>query len=215
MITFPFNSNRFKILTSVLFSARPGASSGYWLCALLPIAVTLSYYKDYPRNGESVDSQCHPEPVIISTTGLAMFLHSSIIYSFLKWKASLPLQCLAASVSCCLMAGGYHYLAAQTWIFASVYALYSTILYHLVYIALMSYLPRSFTPGEATIVVQGALIFLMMAILDIQMENPMLSNYTPEEREFATIKLVMMVNNINIDGSSNFNPINDYLHRLP
>lgn len=172
---------------------RPGASPGYWLCALLPIALILSYYNEYAHNDQVKDSRFYLLGLVTSAVALAMFLHSSVLFISIRLNLNFFLQCITSCVSCALITNGFHFLAAQSWAFSFICGFYSTILYTSIYFTVMRRLPRSFTPGEGSIVTQGILIFLLTAILHIYNADNVTLNSTSKEIELLSLKPIMMV----------------------
>ncbi|KAM7341650.1 dolichol kinase isoform 2-T2 [Cochliomyia hominivorax] len=141
---------------------RPRASPGYWLCCLLPLALVVGYCTTLKNI-----SQCPEMPVnykIITTISVALSIQTISFFVYLNLQAKLykwlivfiPFIC-----GTCI----YKIFLDETWTWSLIWTLSATIFYQRCYILVMRNMPLSFTYGEASILVQGVLLFAINCVL--------------------------------------------------
>ncbi|KAI8119065.1 hypothetical protein FF38_02006 [Lucilia cuprina] len=142
--------------------SRPRASPGYWLCCLLPLALVVSYCTTI-RN----QTQCPDMPIkykIITIISVALCIQTLSFFVYLNLQAKLykwlivfiPFMCGTAL---------FKVFLNESWAWSLLWTLAATIFYQRCYILVLRYMPMSFTYGEASILVQGVLLFVVNCAL--------------------------------------------------
>lgn len=167
------------ILKSNFFCFRPNASNGLWLCTLLP----LSYMTNTWKHKTFVQFQGKVSTII----AFGLFLQTLVVLSQLrtnsasksKFLLSLPAAFTSFLIWICLNQGLYaltsttppsplYQLSIRSTHFLFVAAVFSLfcgtsalLFYGWLYVYLLRVLPQSFTFGEASVVAQGFVLFLL------------------------------------------------------
>ncbi|XP_064542989.1 dolichol kinase [Drosophila montana] len=141
---------------------RPYASTGGWLCLLLPTALITSYLHTQTATPACAPTDAVHRLLIAVAIGMCLRTHCFLLTSYLKTgllieRASSLLPGIATSLWMTL-------LLDMTWPFALIAGLLVIRLYQHVYMSVLRGLPQTFTFGEAAILVQGLVLFLLNAI---------------------------------------------------
>ncbi|XP_030558091.1 dolichol kinase [Drosophila novamexicana] len=140
---------------------RPHASTGGWLCLLLPTALITSYLHTQTASPACPPTDAVHQLLIAVAIGMCLRTLFFLLSSYLKTgplieRASNLLPGIATSLWLTL-------LLDITWPFALIAGLLLIRLYQHVYISVLRGLPQTFTFGEAAILVQGLVLFLLNA----------------------------------------------------
>ncbi|XP_017865758.1 PREDICTED: dolichol kinase isoform X1 [Drosophila arizonae] len=135
---------------------RHSASAGGWLCLLLPAALVTSYLHAQPECGAT--DAVH-RLLIAAAIGMCLRTLTFLLTSYVKAATSIQfiLNHLLPGIVSSLCVD-------RSWPFALPTGLLITSIYHFVYVKVFRGLPRTFTFGEAAIMVQGVLLFVLNAI---------------------------------------------------
>ncbi|KAH8369686.1 hypothetical protein KR093_000603, partial [Drosophila rubida] len=140
---------------------RPDASSGAWLSLLLPVALAISYLHSHTTTPAcSTSDALHLYQIVIAVgtclKTLCYLLSSTLTTSVIfKWLINrLP----GFVTSLCFA------LQPETnWPLSFIAGFLITTIYQYVYNSVMRGLPKTFTYGEAAILVQGLVLFVLNA----------------------------------------------------
>ncbi|XP_013106888.2 dolichol kinase isoform X1 [Stomoxys calcitrans] len=141
---------------------RPNASPGYWLCCLLPLALCTTFWttlKDPERCSEMPD---HFK--LITLTSMAICIQNISFFIYLTLQAKLY-KWLIVFVPFVGGACIYKYGLGMTWLLSSLWTVFIDVIFQRCYIQVMRDLPKSFTYGEASILTQGVVLFLMNTLI--------------------------------------------------
>ncbi|XP_065369637.1 dolichol kinase [Calliphora vicina] len=141
---------------------RPRASPGYWLCCLLPLALVVGHYTTI-RN----QTQCPDMPVnykIVTIISVALCIQTISFFVYLNLQAKLY-KWLIVFIPFICGTGIFKVFLNESWTWSLLWTLAATIFYQRCYILVMRYMPMSFTYGEASILVQGILLFAINCML--------------------------------------------------
>lgn len=150
-----------KITMKFVFSCRPNASGGVWLCCLLPFA----YLAGAVNNRASLSDDYKYSMII----AFGLLLQSIKMYLMLTnfWRkvlaVDLTVQLLPSIVTAALLSVCLH----ENIAFSAVLSIAALMSYNGVCLYVLKHLPRSFTYGEATIVVQGFVLFLVNVLMKL------------------------------------------------
>ncbi|XP_037050266.1 dolichol kinase [Bradysia coprophila] len=136
------------------FRLRPNASNGLWLCTLIP----LSYMANTWKHKSYVQFQGKVSTIV----AFGLFLQTLVVLSQLrtnkpigssrKLLSSLPAAFTSFLIWICLN---------QAAVFSIVCGTSALLLYGSLYVHMLKVLPQSFTFGEASVVGQGFVLFLL------------------------------------------------------
>ncbi|KAH8415776.1 hypothetical protein KR222_000845, partial [Zaprionus bogoriensis] len=148
---------------------RPHASPGGWLCLLLPLALLTSYLQAHKTTPPACAAAHDAVHLLLLVSALGMCLRT-LCFLF---NSSLQPAALSAHVINLLpgivSSVGYTLLCELKWQAAAICGFLVPALYQCVYMRVMRGLPQTFTLGEASILVQGLLLFVLNALARICM----------------------------------------------
>ncbi|KAL7738325.1 hypothetical protein ACLKA6_006650 [Drosophila palustris] len=142
---------------------RPLASNGSWLCLLLPLALAISYLHSLTTtaSAECNTSNAVHRFLIVIAIGTCVrtlcFLLNACVKTGTLVKSAINLLPGTVTSLC------FALLPETSWILSIVAGFLITALYQHVYLCVLRGFPRTFTFGEAAILVQGLIIFLLNA----------------------------------------------------
>ncbi|CAO1382517.1 unnamed protein product [Diamesa hyperborea] len=159
---------------------RPDASNGLWLSSLLFFA----YLRTILRNPETI--QLDYEITTVITFGL--FLQTLEISLFLSFDGFNKLEKFLGK----LVPGAMSFMLLtiileQNLIFSIITGFFIPLIYNVIYVYILKVMPRSFTLGEGSIVVQAFVIFLYNCFLKL----PFLDDFF--KSEFADVTVILQV----------------------
>ncbi|XP_053965754.1 dolichol kinase isoform X1 [Anastrepha ludens] len=162
--------------------ARPNAASGHWLCMLLPLALASNLvHKD--RCTEQFSTQAI---LTIAVIGMSLEFLGFILYK--HCKSNLLLKLLIAFVPGLITALLNKIVLRQSWSYGLFWGFVTTFCYQNTYMRVMRRLPGCFSYGEATVLVQGLMLFLLNIVLKI----PNIFFLTQVRSEFEDLNVIMM-----------------------
>lgn len=158
----------------------PDASNGLWLCSLLFFA----YLRTILRNPETI--QLDYEITTVITFGL--FLQTLEVSLFLSFDGFNMLEKFLGK----LVPGTMSFMLLkiileQDLAFSIITGYCVPLIYNVLYIYILKAMPRSFTLGEGSIVVQALVIFLYNCFLKL----PFLDDFF--KSEFADVTVILQV----------------------
>ncbi|CAD7087707.1 unnamed protein product [Hermetia illucens] len=149
-----------KGLIDSQYETRVNASSGYWLCILLPFAFIINNIR-YPKSSSAFDYK------MTTIVSFGLCLQSIYIFTcILESRSKLLRICLISIPGICTSLF-IQIILNQTTAVSVIWGLTTTLTYNYVYFKLLKTLPRSFTYGEASVAAQGLILFLMNGFLRI------------------------------------------------
>ncbi|XP_037952543.1 dolichol kinase [Teleopsis dalmanni] len=161
-----------------LIPYRSNASPGYWLCILLPMAFATRYMRA---------TSCAPSLTydMLSIAAAGMGIESICFFMYMFLNIGLLPKLLISFIPGILTSCLYKVVLAQGWPFGVFWGFGVTFCYQNVYIHIMRGFPRCFSFGEATIIVQGLMLFILNSILHIMFPVPI-------SGEFNQLNAIMM-----------------------
>lgn len=169
------------IPNQIILVHRPNAGNGLWLCILIPLA----YMSNTWKHKSFVQFQGKVSTII----AFGLFLQTLVVLSQIRSNKS---KSSSSKISLALPAAFTSFLI---WICLNQGALFSlccgtstTLFYGWLYVYLLKVLPRSFTLGEASVVTQGFVLFL----LNIGVRLIGFSNFVPKHG-IDDISLILQV----------------------
>ncbi|XP_062129082.1 dolichol kinase [Drosophila sulfurigaster albostrigata] len=136
---------------------RPFASNGGWLSLLLPLALAVSYLHSHTTTPACSSSDAVHRYLIVIALGTCLRTLCFLLSS--GWALNWLFNLLPAFVTSACLA----LQPETTWITSLIGGFLITTLYQHVYISVMRALPKTFSFGEAAILVQGLVLFLLNA----------------------------------------------------
>lgn len=162
------------------YITRPNASPGYWLCALVPLCYIVDNYR-YPQNSLSFDYK------MTTIVAFGIFIQSIVIILNLWLSFRKYLNAIYTLIPAGLTSFLIWICLKQEISVSCFWGTGSTVLYSLLYYKALKALPKSFTFGEASVIVQGFTLFLLNACLQIP------SNVqTPPAGDMAEMNAIMI-----------------------
>ncbi|KAH8284636.1 hypothetical protein KR018_008614, partial [Drosophila ironensis] len=139
---------------------RPSAGAGAWLCCLLPLALGVRLLH---AQGELCQDERRMQGFLF-VTALGMALKTLCFYVYAFVRTGILVKCLVsllpgAVTSLCLV-----YFVQDSAVFGLLVGFLVTVAYQHLYISAMRGFERSFTYGEASILVQGLVLFAISAL---------------------------------------------------
>jgi len=132
---------------------RKNAGSGAWVSLLLPLAVIAGSWKE---------AEASPKFQSAGALSCGLLAHSLLlVYEATTLRFFGPLPLFAASF---LSSFILHFVLAQGLLLSLFYGFSTMIMYQAILLPLMSLCPRNFTFGEASVVVQAFVLFLMSCL---------------------------------------------------
>ncbi|XP_075166599.1 dolichol kinase [Haematobia irritans] len=141
---------------------RPLASPGYWLCGLLPLAMCVTYWTTTNDPKRCSDIPEHFKLITLTAATICIQNVSFFIYLVLQAKLYKWLIVFVPFVGgACI----FKYGLGMTWWLSSLWTVFIDVVFQRCYIQAMRDLPKSFTYGEASILTQGVILFLMNTLI--------------------------------------------------
>uniref|UniRef100_W8ATC5 dolichol kinase n=2 Tax=Ceratitis capitata TaxID=7213 RepID=W8ATC5_CERCA len=162
---------------------RQNASPGYWLCVLLPIAFISNFV--HGKRCSELDST---QP-ILAIAAIGMSIENFCLFGFMFRKTDLPRKILIAFVPGLFTTLLYKILLQQFWKYSLLLGFATTFCYQNTYIRILRGLPGCFSYGEAAVLIQGLILFLLNVILKI----PDILSQNKNRSDFAELNVIMMV----------------------
>ncbi|EDW00989.1 GH20708 [Drosophila grimshawi] len=145
---------------------EPVASNGGWLCLLLPTALATSYLH---TNKECSNLDAVHQLLIVAAFGMCLETLWFLLNSIVKDVPCIGLmKYLLKSVIITTI--WFILLPKTSWISLIVVGFIVPHFYQHIYIRVLRGLPKTFTYGEAAILVQGLLLFVLNAICRLALE---------------------------------------------
>uniref|UniRef100_A0A182TV54 dolichol kinase n=1 Tax=Anopheles melas TaxID=34690 RepID=A0A182TV54_9DIPT len=147
------------------YKTRPGASDGWWLCVLVPACYAATVWRPYQRAYDQHLPRGYKRTVIVT---FGLLLQSLVIRGTVqsRWnRRQAVLLTLAAVVP--LNWGLFLVCLKENVAFGGVSALLPIALYDKLYHTVLRTIPKSFSYGEACVVVQGFVAFAYCALLQL------------------------------------------------
>ncbi|KAL5288896.1 DOLK family protein [Megaselia abdita] len=141
---------------------RPNCSPGYWLCTLIPLAYITSNV--HSRKCSTIDNF---EYQMLSVTSVGLCLQSLIFYVYVNFQTGIIKKVVYLFLPGLLTAFLYKTYLHQSFAVSFFWGFAVTLTYQFFYVRTLTYLPESFSFGEATVVNQGFTLFLLNSILQI------------------------------------------------
>ncbi|XP_011207982.1 dolichol kinase isoform X3 [Bactrocera dorsalis] len=138
---------------------RPNASPGYWLCLLLPLAFASNLIHENKCN-----AQFSTQP-ILTIAAIGMSIDTLCLFLYIFCKTGLLLKLFISFVPGFITTILYKVLLQQSWSYGLFWGFIITFTYQKTYIRVLRGLPGCFSFGEASILVQGLMLFLLNVIL--------------------------------------------------
>lgn len=168
-------------ISNALF-VRPNASPGYWLCILLPLAFASNLLLENKCYG-----QVSTQPVL-TIAAIGMCIETLCFFIYIYSKTGLLLKICIAFVPGFITTLLCKVLLQQSWSYGLIWAFIITFVYQKSYIRVLRGFPGCFSFGEASVLVQGLMLFLLNVIL--KFFNILLKN---ENRStFEDLNIIMM-----------------------
>lgn len=162
---------------------RPNASPGYWLCLLLPLAFASNLIHENQCNG-----QVSTQP-ILTIAAIGMSIENLCFFLNIYCKTTLLLKLFIAFVPGFITAILYKVLLQQSWSYGLFLGFIITFIYQNSYMRVLCGLPDCFSFGEASILVQGLMLFLLNVILKFFS----LLRKTGNRSTFEDLNIIMLV----------------------
>ncbi|XP_011207975.1 dolichol kinase isoform X2 [Bactrocera dorsalis] len=137
----------------------PNASPGYWLCLLLPLAFASNLIHENKCN-----AQFSTQP-ILTIAAIGMSIDTLCLFLYIFCKTGLLLKLFISFVPGFITTILYKVLLQQSWSYGLFWGFIITFTYQKTYIRVLRGLPGCFSFGEASILVQGLMLFLLNVIL--------------------------------------------------
>ncbi|XP_050326940.1 dolichol kinase isoform X1 [Bactrocera neohumeralis] len=138
---------------------RPNASPGYWLCLLLPLAFASNLIHENKCN-----TQISTQPML-TIAAVGMSIDTLCLFLYMFCKTGLLLKLFISFVPGFITTILYKVLLQQSWSYGLFWGFIITFIYQKSYIRVLRGLPGCFSFGEASILVQGLMLFLLNVIL--------------------------------------------------
>uniref|UniRef100_A0A8W7PRQ8 dolichol kinase n=1 Tax=Anopheles coluzzii TaxID=1518534 RepID=A0A8W7PRQ8_ANOCL len=176
------------------YKTRPGASDGWWLCVLVPACYAATVWRPYQRAYDQHLPRDYKRTVIVT---FGLLLQSLVIRGTVqsRWnRRQAVLLTLAAVVP--LSWGLFLVCLKENVAFGGVSALLPIALYDKLYHTVLRTIPKSFSYGEACVVVQGFVAFAYCALLQL----PLATLLRPDAvyTEMQTIYCILQIGLVGI-----------------
>lgn len=166
---------------------RPYASPGGWLCFLLPLALLTSYLHAHKALPACDTSDGAHSFLIVAAIGMCLRTVCFLFNAYVDTGTlSRHIICLLPSIVISLCLGLLHDIP---WITSAISGFVITALYQYVYISVLCGLPKTFTLGEAAILVQGLVLFVLNTLIRLYELSTMPSK---DSNEFAQLNALMI-----------------------
>lgn len=178
--------NRFVDELFLLFQikvsfGRPNASAGYWMCCLLPMALLASNYR------QPICS-LNFEYKMLTISSLGMCMQSINFFIYLSINSGRLMKFIFIFSPGILTSLLFGVFLQQKFTVCIFWGFFITLLYQFAYIKVLRNFSKCFTFGEASVLIQGLVLFVLNCILQLP-----LFIWTPPTSEFGQINAIMMV----------------------
>ncbi|XP_030385369.1 dolichol kinase [Scaptodrosophila lebanonensis] len=136
---------------------RPSASSGGWLCFLMPLAFATRYLHTPPCDATA---DLH-KLLTVAATGICVETLCFFVYMFVD--TGILIKCLISLLPGAITSVIYVVALDTSWAYALAAGFLITVLYQHCYICVLRALPYTFSFGEAAVLVQGLVLFVLNA----------------------------------------------------
>ncbi|KAH8337984.1 hypothetical protein KR067_013337 [Drosophila pandora] len=138
---------------------RPSAGPGGWLCLLVPLALGVRLL----HNPAQCQSQAWMQWFLtIAASGMALESLCFYVYAFVK--TGILVKCLVSLLPGAVTSLCFYFLAQTSPLFSVIVGFLLTVSYQHLYISAMRGFEKSFTYGEASVFVQGLVLFALSAL---------------------------------------------------
>ncbi|XP_055837172.1 dolichol kinase [Episyrphus balteatus] len=161
--------------------SRPNASPGYWLSCLLPLAYVVT------NNRHKACSNDDDLFLVLTIVSVGMLMQSLTFFACLAVAPGRYLKLFFALSPGVIIHLQLQYWTQQTYGVCLAIGFGATLGYQYVYVRVLKGFPKSCTLGEACILVQGVILFIINGFFKI----PVFYNSPPSE-EFGQISAIMM-----------------------
>ncbi|XP_043643544.1 dolichol kinase [Drosophila teissieri] len=153
------STQRTDVFSLKAMAPRPNAGPGGWLCLLLPLAFVVRLLHATPACKEQARMQWL---LTVAAGGMAIETLCFFIYAFVK--TGILVKCLVSLLPGVATSLSFYLLVDTSLTFAIVVGFVMTSAYQQIYIYTLRGFQRCFTYGEASVFVQGLVLFTLSAI---------------------------------------------------
>ncbi|XP_017146467.1 dolichol kinase isoform X1 [Drosophila miranda] len=136
---------------------RPWASSGGWMCFLMPLALASRFL-----NAPPCKEQVHLH-LMLTVTAAGMCVETLCFFVYFFADTSILAKCIISLLPGTFTALGFGLCLGTSWLFAVVAGFLMIAGYQHFYVCMMRGFSRCFTYGEASILFQGLMLFVISA----------------------------------------------------
>ncbi|XP_017044635.1 dolichol kinase [Drosophila ficusphila] len=163
---------------------RPNAGPGGWLCLLLPLALAVRLLNSPPG---CKDAERMQWILTVSAAGMALETLCFFVYAFVK--TGILVKCLVSLLPGVATSLSFYMLADTSLSFAIIVGFLMTASYQQIYIYTLKGFEKSFTYGEASVLIQGLVLFAMSATHKL---SGFLCGGSWPTDEFETLNMIMV-----------------------
>ena len=169
---------------------RSNASPGYWLCCLLPLALVVGYTRSLKEQIQCPDLSINYK--IITIISIALCIQTISFFVYLNMQAKLY-KWLIVFVPFISGTWIFKVFLNAPWSWSLLWVSLAAIFYQRCYIRVMRDLPMSFTYGEASVLVQGIVLFVINCLLILN--GTICGQTTTILGDLTNLNIIMMVIN--------------------
>ncbi|SPP74471.1 dolichol kinase [Drosophila guanche] len=137
---------------------RPWASSGGWMCFLVPLALASRFL-----NAPPCKEQVHLH-LMLTVTAAGMCVETLCFFVYFFADTSILAKCIISLLPGTFTTLGFGLCLGTSWLFAVVAGFLMMAGYQHFYVCMMRGFSRCFTYGEASILFQGLMLFVVSVI---------------------------------------------------
>lgn len=141
---------------------RSNASHGYWLCCLLPLALVVGYISTIGNHSQCPDLSTNYKTITIISIALCIQTISFFVYLNMQAKLYKWLIIFIPFISGTWI---FKIFLNVSWSWSLLWVSLAAIFYQRCYIRIMRDLPLTFTYGEASVLLQGIILFVINCLL--------------------------------------------------
>ncbi|EDW48165.1 dolichol kinase [Drosophila sechellia] len=179
------STQRPDVFSIKAMAPRPNAGPGGWLCLLLPLALTVRLL--HHATPACKDQARMQWLLTVAAGGMALETLCFFIYAFVK--TGILVKCLVSLLPGVATSLSFYLLVDTSLTFAIIVGFVMTSAYQQIYIYTLRGFQRSFTYGEASVFVQGLVLFALSAIH--RLGGFFCGGSWPSE-EFETLDMIMV-----------------------
>uniref|UniRef100_A0A182P3X6 dolichol kinase n=1 Tax=Anopheles epiroticus TaxID=199890 RepID=A0A182P3X6_9DIPT len=165
----------------------PGASHGWWLCLLVPACYAATVWRPYQNDHHQNLPRDYKRTAIVT---FGLLLQSLVIRGSLESRWNRRQGLLLTLVVGALSWGLLMVCLKENVVFAGISGVLSVLLYNQLYYTVLRTIPKSFSYGEAFIVVQGFVAFSYSLLLQLP---PALFRADGAYTEMQTIYYILQI----------------------